>query len=83
MIDVDHRGPVSAKSYAGRQTVKAEPAEEPPQPAERARQEIDYGRRGKGYEVFSKLKKVVNSRVKTPTSIAQNRELGGKYSDGR
>jgi transposase len=37
-------GPQSARSYPGRRTVK--PA--PPQ-AQRAKQEIDYGRRGKGY----------------------------------
>lgn len=49
MIDVDQMGPVSAKSYAGQQVVRAQPVEEPPRPAERARQEIDYGRRGKGY----------------------------------
>ena len=49
MIDVDQMGPVSAKSYAGQHVVKAVPVEEPRQPAESARQEIDYGRRGKGY----------------------------------
>ena len=35
-------GPVSAKSYPGRAPVR-------PATAERAKQEIDYGRRGKGY----------------------------------
>ena len=34
-------------------------------------------------EDFSKLKKVVNFRAKTPISIVQNRELGGKCSDER
>jgi hypothetical protein len=45
-------GPRSAKSFPGQQPVSAEPqpgAEGQVQPAERAQQEIDYGRRGKGY----------------------------------
>jgi transposase len=37
-------GPESAKSFAGQRLVDATKS-----PAERARQEIDYGRRGKGY----------------------------------
>src|SRR5215213_8168233 len=37
-------GPLSAKSYPGRDLVRPHPS-----PAGRARQEIDYGRRGKGY----------------------------------
>lgn len=37
-------GPLSAKSYPGRDLVRPYPP-----PAGRARQEIDYGRRGKGY----------------------------------
>lgn len=46
MICLDEMGPQSAKSYAGRRPVRAP---EPDRPAERARQEADYGRRGKGY----------------------------------
>lgn len=42
-------GPVAAKSYPGTQLTRARPEAEPQRPAERARQEIDYGRRGKGY----------------------------------
>ena len=42
-------GPVAAKSYPGQQLVGAPPTAEPPTPAPRATQEIDYGRRGKGY----------------------------------
>lgn len=42
-------GPVAAKSYAGKKLVKPQPQGQAPKPAERARQEIDYGRRGKGY----------------------------------
>ena len=37
-------GPVSAKSYLGRDLVRPHPP-----PAGRAKQEVDYGRRGKGY----------------------------------
>jgi transposase len=47
-------GPVAAKSYAGRHLVRAAPQQNPARPAERARQEIDYGRRGKGY-IFGAL----------------------------
>src|SRR5689334_24620672 len=41
-------GPESAKSFAGQQPVRAV-SRAPEQPAERAKQEVDYGRRGKGY----------------------------------
>jgi hypothetical protein len=37
-------GPVAAKSYPGQQAIEVNA-----RPAERARQEIDYGRRAKGY----------------------------------
>jgi transposase len=47
-------GPVTARTYWGQQLVQAAPAQEPPQPAGRARREIDYGRRAKGY-VFGAL----------------------------
>jgi hypothetical protein len=40
-------GPESAKSHPGRQVL--DPAPKPDRPAARARQEADYGRRGKGY----------------------------------
>ena len=49
MICLDQLGPESAKSFPGQQLVRTASAPEPPTPAERARQEIDYGRRGKGY----------------------------------
>src|SRR5262249_56291248 len=42
-------GPESAKSFPGQALVRPAAVPEPPTPAERARQEIDYGRRGKGY----------------------------------
>ena len=44
MICVEEMGPESAKSFAGQRLVDTTK-----RPAERARQEIDYGRRGKGY----------------------------------
>ena len=46
MICLDEMGPESAKSFAGQRLVQT-PG--PDEPAERARQEIDYGRRGRGY----------------------------------
>ncbi len=52
VICLDEMGPESAKSFPGQQLVHAQPRPEaggPVQPAERAKQEIDYGRRGKGY----------------------------------
>jgi hypothetical protein len=45
-------GPESAKSFPGQKLVQPEPRRGPEGralPAERARQEVDYGRRGKGY----------------------------------
>jgi DDE superfamily endonuclease len=42
-------GPVAAKSYPGQHLVHTAPAVAPPSPGQRATQEIDYGRRGKGY----------------------------------
>ncbi len=44
MICLDEMGPESAKSFAGQRLVAVTK-----RPAERATQEIDYGRRGKGY----------------------------------
>ena len=46
VICLDEMGPQSAKSSAGHKPVHAP---EPDKPTERARQEIDYGRRGSGY----------------------------------
>src|SRR4051812_7286115 len=44
VVCLDEMGPLSAKSYPGRDLVRPQPPA-----AGRARQEIDYGRRGKGY----------------------------------
>ena len=49
-------GPVAAKSYLGQRLVRARPTTDGAR-AERARQEADYGRRGKGY-VFGAFKPV-------------------------
>jgi hypothetical protein len=48
VICLDEMGPESAKTYPGSQRVRSVPAS-PQMPAERARQEADYGRRGYGY----------------------------------
>ncbi len=44
ILDIDEMGPVSAKSYPGQQAINVTV-----RPAQRAKQEIDYGRRAKGY----------------------------------
>jgi transposase len=52
VVCLDEMGPEAAKSFPGQQLVSAEPragADGPAHPAGRAKQEIDYGRRGKGY----------------------------------
>lgn len=45
-MTLDEMGPESAKRFAGRELVHVQLTDGP---AERAKQEIDYGRRGKGY----------------------------------
>ena len=49
MICLDQMGPESAKSFPGQALVRPAAVPESPTPAERVRQEIDDGRRGKGY----------------------------------
>jgi DDE superfamily endonuclease len=44
VVCLDERGPVASKSHPGQRVVRSAAPD-----AERARQEIDYGRRGKGY----------------------------------
>jgi len=46
VVNLDEMGPEAAKSYAGQALVHQADGQ---RPAERARQEADYGRRGKGY----------------------------------
>jgi len=49
-VCLDEMGPKAAKSWHGQRLVVAEPVPAPlRRPAGRARQEIDYGRREKGY----------------------------------
>jgi transposase len=48
-VNLAEMGPEAAKSFLGKQVVHAEPEAEKGKPAERAKQEIDYGRRAKGY----------------------------------
>lgn len=44
ILSIDEMGPVAAKSYPGQQAIEVTA-----RPAHRAKQEIDYGRRAKGY----------------------------------
>ena len=80
MICLDEMGPLSAKSFAGQRAVKPlpegqpfpegqplSPAEQPLPPAERARQEADYGRRGKGY-VFGAFRPATGEALTHPYS---------------
>jgi hypothetical protein len=52
VVCLDEMGPQAAKSFPGEEPVHTEPKDEAGggrRPAGRAKQEIDYGRRGKGY----------------------------------
>jgi len=64
VICLDEMGPESAKSFPGQQLVRAVPERDGP-PAERARQEIDYGRRGKGY-IFGAFRPATGAAVTAP-----------------
>ena len=68
MICVDEMGPESAKSFPGTRLV-AEPhpsaAHEGHIVAERARQEADYGRRGKGY-IFGAFRPATGDAITRP-----------------
>jgi hypothetical protein len=59
---MDEMGPVAAKSYPGHQLARVEPQSEPRRPAQRAKQEIDYGRRDKGY-VFGAFRPVTGEAL--------------------
>ena len=67
MICLDEMGPLSAKSFAGQRAVKPLPEGQPLPPAERARQEADYGRRGKGY-VFGAFRPATGEAFTHPYS---------------
>ena len=65
MICLDQMGPESAKSFPGQQLVRTASATEQQPSAERARQEIDYGRRGKGY-IFGAFRPVTGEAFTQP-----------------
>jgi transposase len=67
VICLDEMGPLSAKSFAGQRVVKPFPEGQPLPPAERARQEADYGRRGKGY-VFGAFRPATGEAFTHPYS---------------
>ena len=58
MVCLDEMGPLSAKSYPGRAPVRTHPP-----PAGRAKQEIDYGRRGIAGYVFGALQPATGALV--------------------
>jgi transposase len=58
-------GPESAKSFPGQQVVRALPAPADARPAERARMEVDYGRRGKGY-IFGAFQPATGEALTVP-----------------
>lgn len=49
VVCLDEMGPEAAKSWPGQRAVRTAPSQESARPAGRARQELDYGRREKGY----------------------------------
>ena len=59
---MDEMGPVAVKSYPGHQLARVVPQAEPRRPAQRAKQEIDYGRRNKGY-VFGAFRPVTGEAL--------------------
>jgi DDE superfamily endonuclease len=62
---LDQMCPESAKSFPGQQLVYAFPTSAQASPVERARQEIDYGRRGKGY-IFGAFRPVTGEAFTHP-----------------
>jgi hypothetical protein len=62
---MDQMGPESAKSFRGQELVRALPDPSGARPAERATQEIDYGRRGKGY-VFGAFQPATGAALTEP-----------------
>jgi len=72
---MDEMGPVSARSYPGAEPIRPAPDGTPDhaKPAGRARQEIDYGRRGKGY---------IYGAFRPATGEAYTREYEGRTTAG-
>ena len=70
VVCLDEMGPQSARSYPGQRVVRAEPQPDGDgriEPAERAVQEIDYGRRGKGY-IFGAFRPATGEALTSPYS---------------
>ncbi|GAC1376844.1 MAG: hypothetical protein NVSMB44_45850 [Ktedonobacteraceae bacterium] len=64
-MNLDEMGPESAKSFLGQQVVHTQSEPEKDQPAERAKQEIDYGRRAKGY-IFGAFQPATGEALTVP-----------------
>jgi transposase len=67
VVCLDEMGPESAKSFRGQQPIHTEPRDDTGghTPAGRARQEIDYGRRGKGY-IFGAFRPATGEALTRP-----------------
>src|SRR3954453_13904390 len=69
VVCLDEMGPQAARSYPGQQPIHAEPKDGADggdrRPAGRARQEIDYGRRGKGY-IFGAFRPATGEALTVP-----------------
>jgi transposase len=64
-VNLDEMGPESAKSFLGKQVVHTLACDEPDTPTERAKQEIDYGRRAKGY-IFGAFQPATGEALTVP-----------------
>jgi transposase len=72
-------GPLSAKSFPGQELVRTEPKNDSDgehQPAGRAQQEIDYGRRGKGY-IFGAFRPATGDAFTRPYASRSARNWAG------
>jgi transposase len=69
VVCLDEMGPQSAKSYPGQRPIRTEPSDEADggRPAGRAKQEVDYGRRGKGY-IFGAFRPATGAAMTRPYS---------------
>lgn len=67
VVCLDEMGPQSARSYPGQQPVRTEPKDSDGErrPAGRAKQEVDYGRRGKGY-IFGAFRPATGEAMTRP-----------------
>jgi transposase len=68
VVCLDEMGPQAAKSYPGNEPIRTAPEDGPGEarrPAGRAKQEIDYGRRGKGY-IFGAFRPATGEALTAP-----------------